>query len=66
MIQVIVFCWGIMIGLLYGFSTIDSKQIEHIKNVCSNNQGIDKVIVNVMGSNEVYCKDGAKFRIKEE
>lgn len=66
MLQVIVLCWGIMIGLLNGFSTIDSKQIEHVNNICSNNQGIDKVIVNVFGSNSIYCKDGAKFRMKEE
>lgn len=57
--------FGILFGLTTGFVVVYPDNIININDECVKNAGLDRVIVNVIGATQVYCKDGAKFTLKD-
>lgn len=52
------------IGLVFSIVSIQSSQVEVINKTCNANGGVEKVIATWFYV-DVYCKDGAKFTLKD-
>ena len=62
------FFFGFLVGaglLFSAFSNLNQKDLEIGLNKCQVNGGLERYAVRVFDSNKVYCKDGARFTIKD-
>lgn len=57
------YCIGAFVGIVVAYSTLGYKEIDFINTVCANNNGIDKVLVDIFKV-RVTCQDGAIFTLK--
>lgn len=57
---------GALMAIMVAFSTIYEKDLEAGLNKCQNNGGLERYISNLVGDPEVFCKDGARFTIKDK
>ena len=55
---------GAFMGVLWTFITVSPEELNQINTVCINNEGVEKVFVEVVRI-RVYCKDGAEFTLKD-
>ena len=55
---------GAGMGVIWSFSTIDATTLDKVNNTCSSNGGVEVVAVDIWKAS-VYCKDGAKFTLKD-
>lgn len=60
---------GVILGVLWAlslsFSDIPSQNINKAVEVCSTNEGVYKIRGESIGVQTAYCKNGAKFKLKE-
>lgn len=64
MSEFIMLILGVFVGFMWSFTKVEPDQLDSINSSCKINKGIEKVIVDTFRT-DVYCKDGAKFRIKD-
>lgn len=57
---------GILLGLTFAFSRVTEQDFQKAIDVCAPNGGLEVYITNVVGGADVYCKNDAKFKMKEE
>lgn len=55
----------VMWTVILAFSDIDTKILEKAEDVCKVNGGIEKLRSEVLGTPKVYCKNGAKVKLKD-
>lgn len=64
------FVFGYSIGALMvitvAFNSLHKEDLEAGLNKCQNNGGLERYISNLVGNPEVFCKDGARFTIKDK
>ena len=64
------FVFGYALGAIMivgtAFTTIHKEDLEAGLNKCQNNGGLERYISNLVGNPEVFCKDGARFTIKDK
>ena len=56
---------GVIMVVAVSFNTLHKEDLEAGLNKCQNNGGLERYISNLVGSPEVFCKDGARFTIKD-
>lgn len=63
-----VFCYGLgaLVVIMVAFNTLHKEDLEVGLNKCQNNGGLERYISNLVGSPQVFCKDGARFTIKDK
>lgn len=56
---------GILLGLTFAFSRVTEQDFRKALDVCVPNEGLEVYIANTVGAADVYCKNDAKFKMKE-
>ena len=57
---------GALVVFMVAFNTLHKEDLEAGLNKCENNGGLERYLSNLVGDPEVYCKDGARFTIKDK
>ena len=57
---------GALMVIMVASNTLHKEDLEAGLDKCQNNGGLERYISNLVGSPEVFCKDGARFRIKDK
>ena len=57
--------FGIFLGVVWGFTKVGPEQLADVENKCKNNSGLETAVFMPVGSPIIYCKDGAKFTLKD-
>lgn len=65
MMLCLLFAVGVLNGVIYSTNTFTKDQIAKISSICDKNGGLEKITAEIFYNN-IYCKDGAKFRIKDK
>ena len=64
--EIISWVMGILLGLTFAFSRMTEQDFQKAIDVCIPNGGLEVYIANTVGAADVYCKNDAKFKMKEE
>lgn len=56
---------GIFLGVVAAFTNVGPEQLADVENKCKNNAGLEAAVFKPVGPPVVYCKDGAKFTLKD-
>lgn len=54
---------GVFNGVINSWSTLSPDELSKMSTVCEANKGVEKVRIKILGNNEVFCKDGAEFKL---
>lgn len=51
-------------GVVWTFISIDATTLDKVNNTCNSNGGVEMIMVDLWKI-KVYCKDGARFTLKD-
>jgi len=57
--------FGIFLGVMWGFTKVGPEQLADVEAKCNNNSGLETAVFMPVGAPIIYCKDGAKFTLKD-
>lgn len=61
-------CWvvGICMGIVFAFSRVTEQDFQKALDTCATNGGLEVYATSSVGGVDFFCKNGAKFKLKED
>lgn len=63
---VCVFVFAVFLGVNASSVRVSPEEWTKAEQLCSKNDGVDKFIARTLDDNSVFCKNSARFTLKDE